>query len=171
MHRRPLALAVVAVLAFAPPVARANVNPHPATRAMPRVNHQQHCFVSGPPLQIGAYDPQDVTPMRTTVAWRFRCDGGESVPDLTLESAGANGAAFTMINERGDVLSYEVCSEAACAAPLGAQLGDLNLAVHLGPAASDGTMAGTILLYVLIPARQAVPAGSYHDTLTITFGS
>jgi spore coat protein U-like protein len=170
MQRRRAALAVAAVLAFAPPVAGANVNSHPATRAMPRVNHQQRCFVSGPPLQIGAYDPQDVTPMRTAVAWQFRCDGDESVPDLTLEGDGANGAAFTMTNEHGEVLTYELCPEPACTAPLALRQGNLNAAVHLGPDAADGTIVGTILLYARVPAHQAVPAGSYHDALTITFG-
>jgi spore coat protein U-like protein len=139
-------------------------------RALLRVERQQRCFVSGPPLQIGAYDPQRVTPIRLIIAWRFRCDGGESVPDLTLQSAGANGAAFTMTNERGDVLSYQICSETACVAPLGPQHGNLSAALHLGPDATDGSIVGTILLYALVPALQAVPAGSYHDVLTITFG-
>ena len=56
------------------------------------------------------------------------------------------------------------------AAPLALRQGNLNAAVHIGPDAADGTIAGTILLYALVPAHQAVPAGSYHDALTITFG-
>jgi spore coat protein U-like protein len=168
MHRCPLALAVVAVLAFAPAGARANANGHTAMRAVPRVDrqHQHQCFVGGPPLQIGAYDPQRVTPIRTTVAWHFRCDGGESVPNLTVESTEANGAALTMTNDRGDVLTYELCPDPACTPPQG----NLNAAVHLGPDATDGTIVGTILLYALVPALQAVSAGSYHGVLTITFG-
>lgn len=122
------------------------------------------CVVSATNLAFGDYDPTATIPSDATSSVTVTCTPGTSF-SVGLNAGTTSGSTVT--NRRmasgGNRLSYVLYSDAARTTNWGNTPGSDT------PAAVTAISSPTVLtVYGRVPALQAVAAGSYTDTVTIT---
>ena len=126
-----------------------------------RVVVQPSCSVAGATLDFGSYTSGQTGALTgfTQIAYS-NCPAGQLRFQL---DGGANGTttARKLANGSGGLLNYEVFRDSARTQNFG-QGSDARL-LNL-----TATGSGNVSVYGRIPAGQAVPAGTYTDTVVIT---
>ena len=126
-----------------------------------RVVVQPTCTVDGATLDFGSYTSGQTSDLTAFAQIAYsNCPAGQLRFQL---DGGANGTttARKLANGSGGLLSYEVFRDSARTQNFG-QGGDARL-FEL-----TATGSGNVSVYGRIPAGQAVPAGTYTDTVVIT---
>ena len=122
------------------------------------------CLVTATDLAFGSYNPTATSPTDATSTIDVTCTPGTSftVGLSAGTTAGATVSARQMASG-AERLDYALYSDAPRSTNWGNTPGTDT------PAASIASGTPTVLtVYGRVPAQQAVPAGSYTDTITIT---
>jgi spore coat protein U-like protein len=153
LRRASTVLGVALALAAALPPSRA--------RAAPACS-----FGVAGALAFGVYDPLAAAPADSSSTMSYRCPKGQAV-QISLDAglAGSFSArALTMGTER---LLYNLYLDAARTIVWGDGTGGSQV----GPGVTTHGAGGTTTVYVFgrVPAGQDVAAGTYADTIRVTF--
>lgn len=129
------------------------------------------CMVSANPVAFGNYDPVSATPLDATGQVTVTCTAvvSISVSYVIQISPGSSGSASarTMAGVPGSSLPYNLYTTSARSTIWGDGSGGTGT-VSDGYALALLLVARNYPVYARIPARAAVVAGSYTDTLVIT---
>ena len=135
--------------------------------AQPAVATAGSCTVNSVlPVAFGGYDFFDSAPVRSTGAISFECSDLAPSDTVRIDLDGGSARSFaprTLV--RGAFkLAYNLYLDAAQSLVWGDGTGG---STFYGPV-QPGNGINTVILYGKIPAGQAVGAGGYTDTITIT---
>jgi spore coat protein U-like protein len=145
--RRPLLLAA---LAAAPGL----------VRAAPKCN-----FATASALDFGAYDPFATSPRDGTSTLSYRCPPGQQ-PRISLDPGSSGTFAARLMRQGAEVLAYDLFLDAARTVIWGDGTGGSSA----GPGvATQGGGTTTAYVFGRIPAGQDPVAGSFADTIRVTF--
>lgn len=108
-------------------------------------------------ITFPAYDVYAAAATTATGTITYSCPP-PAAPTITIDyGLHANGTQRQMLGPGGDLLSYDICQDAACAQPWG-----------LTPVAVANGNGASVTYYGRVFAQQDVSVGAYTDTLTVT---
>jgi spore coat protein U-like protein len=117
-------------------------------------------------INFGNYDPLSPVPLSTMGSFGYSCPPGQGSPLITI-SAGTWGtfASRAMQNptDPAALLQYNLYVDAACTMIWGD--GTSGTSTQVGPAGQTQT----IPVFARLPALQNVSAGTFTDTVVVTF--
>ncbi len=121
------------------------------------------CGVTALPLAFGTYSPTQSTNTTTTTTIAVTCTNGTPY-NIGMNAGGGSGAtvATRKMTSGSNTLNYTLYSDSGYSTVWGNTIGTNT---------TTGTGSGltqTITVYGSITALQAVPAGSYADSVTVT---
>jgi spore coat protein U-like protein len=122
------------------------------------------CVVTATNLAFGTYDPTASSPADAASAITVTCTPG-TVYSVGLNAGATAGATVTsrQMASGSDRLGYGLYQDAARSVNWG------NMPGTDTPAAATASLTPSVLtVYGRVPAQQALPVGSYTDTVTIT---
>lgn len=122
------------------------------------------CFIEVTPLQFGAYDVFDPSPVDSTARLTVRCDDPGIAVAIGADSGGSPSFHPRRMSCDGHALAYNLFVDAAASRVLGD--GTQNT-VLLRPPTPPSPRGVSLAVFGRIPARQSVPAGVYRDTITL----
>lgn len=122
------------------------------------------CAVTATNLAFGTYDPTALSPVDATSSITVTCTPG-TVFSVGLNAGTTAGATVTSreMASGSDRLGYGLYQDTARSVNWGNTPG-----TDTPTAATAGLTASVLTAYGRVPAQQAVAAGSYTDTVTIT---
>jgi len=121
------------------------------------------CGVTALPLAFGTYSPTQATATTATTTVAVTCTNGTPY-NVGLNAGTGTGATVTTrkMTSGGNTLNYSLYSDSGYSTVWGSTIGT-NTVTGTGSG-----LAQTINVYGSITALQAVPAGSYTDTITVS---
>ena len=109
-------------------------------------------------ITFAAYDVYATTAVTSSGTISYTCPP-PTTPTVTIDyGLNPSGTQRRMLGPGGDLLSYDICQDAACAQPWG-----------MTPVSLAAGNAVTVTYYGRVFALQDVSIGAYADTLTVTF--
>lgn len=117
-------------------------------------------------LSFGVYDPLAATPTDSSSTMSYRCPKGQPV-QISLDAGLAGSFAARALTLGTERLLYNLYLDAARTIVWGDGTGGSQS----GPGVTTHGAGGTTTVYVFgrIPAGQDVAAGTYGDTIRVTF--
>jgi spore coat protein U-like protein len=117
-------------------------------------------------LSFGVYDPLSTTPTDSSSTISYRCPKGQPV-QIALDAGLAGSFAARALTLGGERLLYNLYLDAARTMVWGDGTGGSRA----GPGVVTHGAGGTTTVYVFgrVPAGQDVVAGTYGDTIRVTF--
>lgn len=129
-----------------------------------------NCILTTVPINFGVYDPLSATPRDATGQVQLVCTVG-AVPAVAIDNGlNASGAQRRLVSGGTNFLNYDVYTPTTNAAGAACAYTTAYPAVAPGFAltAAPSTASRSYNVCGRIPATQAVPNGTYVDTVTAT---
>jgi spore coat protein U-like protein len=117
-------------------------------------------------INFGNYDPLSSTTLHTVGSFGYGCPPGQGGPEITISPGLWGTFASRAMQNPGDpvgLLQYNLYLEAACLTVWGD--GTNGTSTQIGPAGRGQT----IPVYACMPPLQNVSAGTFSDTVVVTF--
>jgi len=117
-------------------------------------------------IDFGKYDPLSPTTLHTAGSLGYGCPPGQGGPEITISQGQWGTYASRAMQNAADpagLLHYNLYLEASCVTVWGN--GSNGTSVNLGPAGRDQS----IPVYACMPPLQNVSAGTFTDTVVVTF--
>ena len=123
------------------------------------------CLISNGTLAFGSYDPTSGAVLNGSTTVTLTCTLGTPYK-IGLDAGAGSGATVTLrkLTSGGNTLSYRLFRDASRTL----NWGNTPSTDTLDATSSAGSLTNTITIYGQIPASEAVPTGSYSDSVAIT---
>ena len=123
------------------------------------------CLISNGTLAFGSYDPTSGAALNGSTTVTLTCTLGTPYK-IGLDAGAGSGATVSLrkMTGGGNTLSYRLFRDAGRTL----NWGNTPATDTLDATSSAGSLTNTITIYGQIPASEAVPTGSYSDSVAIT---
>lgn len=123
------------------------------------------CLISNGTLAFGSYDPTSGSVLNGSTTVTLTCTLGTAY-NIGLNAGAGSGATVLLrkLTSGGNTLSYRLFRDASRTL----NWGNTPTTDTLDGTSSASSLTNTITIYGQIPASEAVPTGSYSDTVAIT---
>lgn len=123
------------------------------------------CLISNGTLAFGSYDPTSGAALNGSTTVTLTCTLGTPYK-IGLDAGAGSGATVSLrkMTSGGNTLSYRLFRDAGRTL----NWGNTPATDTLDATSSAGSLTNTITIYGQIPASEAVPTGSYSDSVAIT---
>ncbi len=123
------------------------------------------CLISNGTLAFGSYDPTSGSVHNGSTTVTLTCTLGTPYK-IGLDAGTGSGATVSLrkLTSGGNTLSYRLFRDAGRTL----NWGNTPSTDTLDATSSAGSLTNTITIYGQIPASEAVPTGSYSDSVAIT---
>jgi spore coat protein U domain-containing protein, fimbrial subunit CupE1/2/3/6 len=117
-------------------------------------------------VSFGSYNVFDAAPVSSAGSLTYVCTGVQPADRVTIElSVASEDPTLRTMSAGAHALRYQLYLDAARTIIWATGAGGTSTYGPIAPAEATPTL---VPIYGLLPARQDVAAGSYHDTLTVT---
>lgn len=130
--------------------------------------HAGACTVSATGVAFGTYDTLSAAPDDSAGAVLVECHPSEHVPTVAISTGGSGSFADRRMSGGADSLAYNLYTSAARNLVWGDGSAGTAIVTLVGGIVNAGRRRFNQPIYGRIPARQAVDAGTYSDTLFVT---